>query len=179
MRLEQIINQPVIETERFTLRPLRKSDAGLLELYSSDERIARSTTSIPHPLPPGTTEAFIARVTADDRREDVWVLDGSAHGHAELLGVIGLTCIERGQAEIGYWIAPAFWNTGYASEAVNALIDANPKGCKTIFAEVFQDNPASARVLTNAGFEYIGDAESYSVARDATVATWTYLKKME
>ncbi|WP_457646453.1 GNAT family N-acetyltransferase, partial [Profundibacter sp.] len=167
MRLEQIINQPVIETERFTLRPLRKSDAGLLELYSSDERIARSTTSIPHPLPPGTTEAFIARVTADDRREDVWVLDGSAHGHAELLGVIGLTCIDRGQAEIGYWIAPAFWNTGYASEAVNALIDANPKGCKTIFAEVFQDNPASARVLTNAGFEYIGDAESYSVARDA------------
>ena len=179
MRLEQIINQPVIETERFTLRPLRKSDAGLLELYSSDERIARSTTSIPHPLPPGTTEAFIARVTADDRREDVWVLDGSAHGHAELLGVIGLTCIERGQAEIGYWIAPAFWNTGYASEAVNALIDANPKGCKTIFAEVFQDNPASARVLTNAGFEYIGDAESYSVARDATVATWTYIKKMD
>ncbi|HGG64392.1 MAG TPA: N-acetyltransferase [Rhodobacteraceae bacterium] len=179
MRLEQIINQPVIETERFTLRPLRKSDAGLLELYSSDERIARSTTSIPHPLPPGTTEAFIARVTADDRREDVWVLDGSAHGHAELLGVIGLTCIERGQAEIGYWIAPAFWNTGYASEAVNALIDANPKGCKTIFAEVFQDNPASARVLTNAGFEYIGDAESFSVARDATVATWTYIKKMD
>ena len=179
MRLEQIINQPVIEIERFTLRPLRKSDAGLLELYSSDERIARSTTSIPHPLPPGTTEAFIARVTADDRREDVWVLDGSAHGHAELLGVIGLTCIERGQAEIGYWIAPAFWNTGYASEAVNALIDANPKGCKTIFAEVFQDNPASARVLTNAGFEYIGDAESFSVARDATVATWTYIKKMD
>jgi len=179
MRLEQIINQPVIDTERFTLRPLRKSDAGLLELYSSDERIARSTTSIPHPLPPGTTEAFIARVTADDRREDVWVLDGSAHGHAELLGVIGLTCIERGQAEIGYWIAPAFWNTGYASQAVNALIAANPKGCKTIFAEVFQDNPASARVLTNAGFEYIGDAESFSVARDATVATWTYLKKME
>ncbi len=179
MRLEQIINQPVIETERFTLRPLRKSDAGLLELYSSDERIARSTSSIPHPLPPGTTEAFIARVMAEDRREDVWVLDGSAYGHAELLGVIGLTCIERGQAEIGYWIAPAFWNTGFASEAVNALLAANPKGCNSIFAEVFQDNPASARVLTNAGFEYIGDAESFSVARDANVATWTYIKKMD
>ena len=179
MRLEQIINQPVIETERFTLRPLRKSDAGLLELYSSDERIARSTSSIPHPLPPGTTEAFIARVMAEDRREDVWVLDGLAYGHAELLGVIGLTCIERGQAEIGYWIAPAFWNTGFASEAVNALLAANPKGCNSIFAEVFQDNPASARVLTNAGFEYIGDAESFSVARDANVETWTYIKKMD
>ncbi len=176
---EQIINQPVIETERFTLRPLRKSDAGLLALYAGDKRIARSTSSIPHPLPPGTAEAFIARATAEDRREDVWVLDGSSHGHAELLGVISLTCIERGQAEIGYWIAPAFWNTGYASEAVNAILAANPKNCKSIFAEVFQDNPASARVLTNAGFEYIGDAESYSVARGATVDTWTYIKKME
>ncbi|PHQ99961.1 MAG: GNAT family N-acetyltransferase [Marinosulfonomonas sp.] len=178
MRLETIINQPVIECERFTLRPLRKSDAGLLELYSSDERIARATSTIPHPLPPGTTEAFIARVMAEDRREEVWAMDGMAHGHAELLGVISLTCIERGQAEIGYWVAPAFWNTGYASEAVVALLAANPKSCNSIFAEVFQDNPASARVLTNAGFEYIGDAETHSVARGANVETWTYIKKM-
>lgn len=178
MKLETIISQQVIDSERFTLRPLRKSDAGLLERYSSDERIARSTSHIAHPLPPGATEAYIARVTSEDRSEEVWVLDGSAHGHAELLGVIGLTCIERGQAEIGYWVAPAFWNTGYASEAVTAMLDANPKGCSSIFAEVFQDNPASARVLTNAGFEYIGDAETHSVARGTNVETWTYIKKM-
>jgi len=178
MKLETILNQQVIDCGRFVLRPLRKSDAGLLNLYSRDERIARSTTSIPHPLPPGATEAYIARVTSDDRREEVWVLDGTAHDHSELLGVIGLTCIERDQAEIGYWIAPAFWNTGYASEAVTALLAANPKNCKSIFAEVFQDNPASARVLTNAGFEYIGDAETHSVARGANVETWTYIKKM-
>ena len=178
MKLETIKNQLVIETERFTLRPLRKSDVGLLELYSSDKRIARSTTSIPHPLPPGSTEAFISRVTSDAETEVVWALDGSANGHAELIGVIGLNCIERDQAEIGYWVAPAFWNTGFASEAVNALLAANPIGCKTIFAEVFQDNPASARVLTNAGFEYIGDAETHSVARGANVETWTYIKKM-
>jgi len=42
---------------------------------------------------------------------------------------------------------------------------------------VFQDNPASARVLTNCGFEYIGDAEAFSVARNAKVPTWTYLRK--
>ena len=178
MKLESIPNQQEIACARFTLRPLRKSDAGLLELYSSDKRIARSTTTIPHPLPPGTTEAFISRVTGETRREEVWVLDGSAHGHAELLGVISLTCIERDQAEIGYWVAPAFWNTGYASEAVTALLEANPKGCRSIFAEVFQDNPASARVLTNAGFEYIGDAETHSVARGANVETWTYIRNM-
>jgi RimJ/RimL family protein N-acetyltransferase len=47
-----------------------------------------------------------------------------------------------------------------------------------MFASVFQDNPASARVLTHCGFEYLGDAESYSVARESTVPTWTYLRKL-
>ena len=47
----------------------------------------------------------------------------------------------------------------------------------TIFAAEFQDNPASARVLTNCGFEYVGDAEAFSVARNAKVATWTYIRK--
>ena len=178
MRLASIVNQTIIETERFILRPLQKSDAGMLNMYASDKRIARATSSIPHPLPPGTTEAFIARATADERFEDVWALDGSAHGHAELLGVISLKDIENGQSEIGYWIAPAFWNTGFATDAIAAILAANPKENKSIFAQVFQDNPASARVLTNAGFEYIGDAEIHSVARGANVETWTYIKKL-
>ncbi|MDH5797587.1 MAG: GNAT family N-acetyltransferase, partial [Paracoccaceae bacterium] len=65
-----------------------------------------------------------------------------------------------------------------ASEALNALIAANPHDAKTMFAEVFQDNPASARVITNAGFDYLGDAEAFSVARNAKVPTWTYVKKL-
>ena len=59
-----------------------------------------------------------------------------------------------------------------------ALVVANPLKNATMFASVFQDNPASARVLTNAGFEYLGDAEAFSVARDAKVQTWTYLKRL-
>jgi RimJ/RimL family protein N-acetyltransferase len=178
MKIDQIVTQPVIETERFTLRPLRRSDLGLLELYAGDQRVARATRTIPHPLPPGAVEAFIGRVTQPDRDEDVWAMDGTKTGLGELLGTINLKRMDRGQSEVGYWVAPAFWNTGLASEAVRALIAANPRGDKTLFAEVLQDNPVSARVLTNAGFAYIGDAEAYSVARGATVPTWTYLKKL-
>jgi RimJ/RimL family protein N-acetyltransferase len=178
MKIDQIVTQPVIETERFTLRPLRRSDLGLLELYAGDQRVARATRTIPHPLPPGAVEAFIGRVTQPERDEDVWAMDGTKTGLGELLGTINLKRMDRGQSEIGYWVAPAFWNTGLASEAVRAMIAADPRGDKTLFAEVLQDNPVSARVLTNAGFAYIGDAEAYSVARGATVPTWTYLKKL-
>lgn len=177
MMHDTITTQLTLDADRFTLRPLRKSDAGLIAMYAADERVARGTQSIPHPLPPGTIEAMIDRASKVDRKEDVWVLDGSAHGHAEALGVISLERLDRKQSEIFYWIAPAFWNTGFASEAVRTLIDANPHQAAQIFAAVFQDNPGSARVLTNCGFDYLGDAEAFSVARNATVPTWTYTLK--
>lgn len=178
MKLDQIPTQPLIETERFDLRPLRRSDMGLIEMYGGDERVARMTTSIPHPLPPGVAEAFVARAMSDDREEDVWAMDGTKSDGAELMGLISLKKMDRNQSEVGYWVAPPFWNTGLASDAVKALVDANPMGNATMFASVFQDNPASARVLTHCGFQYLGDAESFSVARDTTVATWTYSKKL-
>lgn len=168
-----------IPAGRLTLRPMRKSDAGLFALYAGDRRVAEGTQAIPHPLPPGAAEAYVARMMLDAGPEHAWVLDGSATGLAEVLGVISLKAMDRGQSEIGYWVAPAFWNAGYASEAVRALVQANPLSSRTIFAEVFQDNPGSARVLTNCGFSYIGDAESFSVARNARVPTWTYLKKLD
>lgn len=177
MKLEAITTQPVITTERFILRPVRKSDSGLLEMYTSDERIARGTRSIPHPLPPGATDAFVARAMARND-EDIWVLDGSASGLDEVLGIVMLAKMDRNQSEISFWIAPACWNTGLASEAVRAMVGANPQDSETLFAAVFQDNPVSARVLTNAGFTYLGDAEAFAVARDATVPTWTYLRNM-
>ncbi|MBM7067611.1 GNAT family N-acetyltransferase [Actibacterium sp. 188UL27-1] len=181
MELDTLTKQPVIVAARVTLRPLRASDKGLLEMYAGDKRVASFTRSIPHPLPPGAAEALIRKATADDRVEDIWAMDGSDAGLGELVGLIALERMEAGkrrQSEIAYWVAPAMWNSGLASEALGALVQANPQECDTIFGEVFQDNPGSARVLTNAGFEYLGDAEAYCVARGGKVQTWTYLKKL-
>ena len=178
MKHEDITIQETITSDRFILRPCRKSDAGLIAMYASDDRVARGTRAMPHPLPPGTVEAMIERAGNPERTEDVWVIDGSGLGHAEALGLISLERMDRGQSEIFYWIAPAFWNTGLASEAVRVLIKANPHNAQRIFAEVFQDNPGSARVLTNCGFDYLGDAEAFSVARGATIPTWTYTLKI-
>lgn len=178
MRMDVIEAVPQISAGRFVLRGLRRSDAGPLAMYAGDKRVATMTSSIPHPYPPGAIEGFIARATSGDRNEDIWVMDGSESGMPEVLGVISLKRMDRQQSEVGYWVAPAFWNTGIASEAVQALIAANPHQDRTLFASVFQDNAGSARVLSNAGFEYLGDAEVFSVARNARVPTWTYLKKL-
>lgn len=178
MRLEYIDRQSFIDAERFLLRPVRASDAGLIGLYTSDRKLAEGTRSIPHPLPPGAAERYVEHALEPSQGKDVWVMDGSAHGQAEVLGLIGLTRMDRDQSEVCFWVAPGLWNTGLASAAMAALIGANPHASRTLFAEVFQDNPGSARVLVNAGFDYLGDAEAWSVARAARVPTWTYVRRM-
>ncbi|UWQ20475.1 GNAT family N-acetyltransferase [Jannaschia sp. W003] len=170
--------QAVIETDRLTLRPLRRSDMGPIELYAGDIRVAGSTSSIPHPLPPGMTDNFVTRTLAGERDEVVWAMDATRAGLGDLIGLVTLDPMDRAQLEIGYWVAPVVWNTGLATEAVRALMEANPLGASQIFGKVFQDNPASARVLTNAGFDYIGDAEAFCVARGAVLPMWTYIRQM-
>lgn len=178
MKYEHITNQPSLSAEWFDMRPIRRSDQGMIEFYGGDQRVARMTATIPHPLPPGAAADFISRSMSPDRTEHVWVMDATRTGGSELMGIVSLTVLERSQSEISYWVAPPYWNEGVAQAAVQTLVAANPLENSTIFGAVFQDNPISAKVLTNSGFEYIGDAEVFSVARDTTVPTWTYIKKI-
>lgn len=174
---DAISDQMIIETATLTLRPLRAADEGPITLNASAEDLARRTSSIPHPYPPGAARGLIERAQATDRTEDIWAIDGTRTGADAFMGLISLRHLGDAQSDVSYWVSRAFQGSGIATQALQALIAANPQACRTLFASVFQDNPASARVLTNCGFVYIGDAESYSVARRATVPTWTYTLK--
>ncbi len=166
---------PPLSTERLDLRPLRRSDASLLALHAGEARVARMTTTIPHPYPPGAAEAFVERA-ATMRTGAVWAIDGTRAGLPEMVGTVEVRRPDARGCEIGYWIAPPFWNDGLATEAVRAVIAADPFGCEAVRAVVFQDNPASARVLEAAGFERGGEGEVHSVARGEAVATWLYTR---
>jgi len=174
------IDQPELVTLRLRLRRLAPSDAGLIQLYASDARVARMTTSIPHPYPPGGTEAFIARATSPSSRETVWALDtGTEAERNGLIGLISANATSDDAAEIGYWVAPAFWNAGYAGEAVDAVVrEMTRRGFAAVTAQAFQDNVASVRVLSRAGFAYEGEGELYSVARGGMVPTFRYRRDL-
>jgi RimJ/RimL family protein N-acetyltransferase len=105
-------------------------------------------------------------------------MDGGDKDGGEVMGAISLMRLDRNQSEVAYWVAPPFWNTHVASDAVQALVAGNPLENDAMFASVFHDNPASAKVLINAGFAYLGDAETFCLARGATVPTWTYSLKL-
>ncbi|MEO0999079.1 MAG: GNAT family N-acetyltransferase, partial [Pseudomonadota bacterium] len=115
--------QATLHGERLFLRPLRASDAGLVTLYAGDRRVAEMTTSIPHPLPPGAAEAFVERSLLPGARERVWVMDAAPIEGPELVGLISAEDEGAGVYEMGYWVGPPFWNTGYATEALALLAD--------------------------------------------------------
>jgi len=158
-----------IETKRLVLRPLRPSDAGPITLHASDARVARMTVSIPHPFPPGTAEAFIEGSVNGRRGEDVWAIDATPADGEELIGVVGY---QPGPSGLGYWVGAPYWNVGYATEAVLALVAHlfAARAPEQINADVFADNAASAAVLMKIGFREIGQSNGYSPARGESVA---------
>ena len=166
-------------TERLYIRPVCIDDKINIEKNIKDLRVARSTGTIPYPLPEGYTEQFIKSSLAKNQSEDAWGIELKIADRINFVGVVSLNRLDRLQSEIAYWVVPSIWNTGIATEAVKAFIKLNPQGCRTIFGSVFQDNPASSRVLENSGFEYIGAAENFSVSRKQMVPTWTYIRKLD
>jgi ribosomal-protein-alanine N-acetyltransferase len=67
------------------------------------------------------------------------------------------------RAEVSYWIDMQYRNTGYATEAVGAIIDYGFTHLKLnrIQAMHFRGNDASGRVLIKAGMTYEGTLRQY------------------
>jgi RimJ/RimL family protein N-acetyltransferase len=126
------------------------------------------TTSIPHPYPPGAAEAYIEGAFNGRRTEEAWAIDATPSEGEELIGVISY---KPEPMELGYWVGPPYWNAGYATEAVRAVIENLfiTRGLERINATVFTHNAASAVVLTRVGFREIGQSSNFSVARDEIV----------
>jgi RimJ/RimL family protein N-acetyltransferase len=75
---------------------------------------------------------------------------------------------EEGRREITYWIAPARWGRGYASEALRQFLTLETT--RPLYARVASDNLASLRVLEKHGFAPILETTSFANARNAAIA---------
>ena len=88
-------------------------------------------------------------------------IDGVAVGG---IGVHPGEDVHRHTATMGYWLGEEFWGRGVMTEAVTAVTDFCFENfpLRRISAEVFANNPASARVLEKAGFTFEGRLKNTS-----------------
>jgi RimJ/RimL family protein N-acetyltransferase len=144
---------PVLETERLVLRAPRHEDASAIALIANDRRIAENTARVPHPYGPADAERFISAANTDGTTSFLMTLADET-----VLGVCGITHGDRPGPELGYWLGSRFWNRGYATEAVRALIDFafTDLEHESLQAGARVTNPASRRVLEKCGFQWTG-----------------------
>jgi RimJ/RimL family protein N-acetyltransferase len=147
--------RPTLRTERLVLRPFTLGDAPETQRLAGAYEVALNTAMIPHPYPEGAAAGWIATHQGDFEagRGVTFAIDDG-----QLVGAVGL--VDKGDAiaEIGYWIGVPYWGRGYASEAARAVVryGLEELGLERIFAMHFTRNPASGKVLVNAGMTYEG-----------------------
>lgn len=141
-------------TQRLMVRDWAPDLTGPGRAALEDGMAALLTPAVLAPLPPG--------VQSLDAGVSGWI-DRQA-GLAQVLTIrlrasdalVGLAMLMRGDAgavHLGYLLAEAHWRQGYASEVVTALVaQFSAQAPVTLRAGVARDNPASARVLSKAGF---------------------------
>lgn len=80
--------------------------------------------------------------------------------NGELIGFINDCGYDDEGIELGYALDPAYWNKGYMSEALNAMIiELFAAGFKKIAAGYFTENQASKRVMEHCGMVEIAGTE--------------------
>lgn len=146
-------NGKPIETARLRLRPLAETDAPAVAMLLDDWEVARNTSNIPFPYSLETAIEFVSKVAEETANGRAIVFAVEERLSRQLIGCVGSSICD-GRAEIGYWFGRAFWNKGYASEALARCLRLlfDDFAVEEAWASVLPGNPASRRVLDKAGF---------------------------
>ncbi|MBR3692211.1 MAG: GNAT family N-acetyltransferase [Clostridia bacterium] len=147
-----------IDTERLILRRFRMSDAqDMFETWTSDAECARFMRWQQHKSPAETRETIAWWVHSYREGGYEWAItlrDGT------LIGSIGIMDISRGErsGELGYCIARPYWNRGYGTEALRAVIAYmfDRVGLNRLEAYHAVGNPASGRIMEKCGMQKEG-----------------------
>ena len=148
-----------LETRRLWLRWPRMADASAILRQAGEKAVAEMTASIPHPYPVDAVEPFIFAMRKGNALGEHLVLAITPRSKPnELIGMIGAHKQATGIPFIGYWLGTPPWGKGYATEAVQALIDTlvSLVEMPAIEADTRVINPASRRVLEKSGFRAEG-----------------------
>jgi ribosomal-protein-alanine N-acetyltransferase len=153
-------SQPSIETERLHLRPFRLSDAKDVQKIAGDIRISKTTLSVPHPYPDGVAEKWISSQPQHYQKGLGVVFAITLKSSNALIGCMSIEGIskEHSRGEAGYWIGCDYWNQGFATEALKAVVDFVFKTLQLnkVTSRHMSKNPQSGRVMIKAGMTQEG-----------------------
>ncbi|MEC4890793.1 MAG: GNAT family N-acetyltransferase [Nitrospira sp.] len=156
----------MVRTDRLLLRPFGMGDAPDVQRLAGSYDVAKGTLVIPHPYPEGEAERWIASLRRDEEAGTLVNFAIVLQAEDRVIGSIGLDiAAAHRHARMSYWLGQPYWNRGYGTEAVQALLayGFQQLHLHRIYAPHFLNNPASGRVLQKAGMRYEGRLREHYV----------------
>lgn len=141
-------------TPRLALRPGWPEDAPALARAIAHEEVVTKLSRVPWPYREEDAAAFLASAWQDSVPRFV-ITERATRDRP--IGVIGIH-FDGDTPELGYWLTPAAWGRGYATEAGRAVVALARDGLRLprLKSGWLVGNPASGRVLSKLGFMATG-----------------------
>jgi len=164
------------------IRKWELSDARDLAVALSNKKVQDNLRDgLPYPYTEQDGRDFISAMLSADENETFAfgiTVDNIAIGS---IGIFRQGNIHRRTAELGYYIAEAYWGKGIMTEAVRQICKYvfSKSDIIRIFAEPFAYNIASCRVLEKAGFQYEGTLRSNAIKNGKVIDMKMYSKIKE
>ena len=166
-----------LRTQRCLLRPWMQEDIPLIPPVADTRDISWNTSfRFPHPFDEAAAKHMVAW-SREDAGLAKWQFavfcDGILAGSC---GTIRNEDVEAHTAVVGYWLGPAFWGRGLATEMVTALVGymREETDIEQLTATCFGWNPASRRVLEKTGFALEGVRKGVVRKWSRTTDLWIY-----
>jgi [ribosomal protein S5]-alanine N-acetyltransferase len=146
-----------LKLQSCVIRSWSLSDAVAVQRYANNRKIWLNLRDMfPHPYTLDDAHTFLGYVTNEQPATTFAIAMPS-----EAIGCIGLQLgrdVHCKTAELGYWLGEPFWGRGIMSEVVKEFTRCafGMFDLERIYAQPFSNNPASARVLEKAGFDFEG-----------------------
>lgn len=144
-----------IPTDRLVLKPYAQADKERLIGLLWNSEITK-TFMVPDFESESQAAALVDKLIGFSQIEDTSHLEYGIYLDDLIIGFINDCSIEEAEIEIGYVIHPDYQGCGYATEAVNAVIDELCEmGFRKIRAGYFEENVASRSVMEKCGMHRI------------------------
>lgn len=166
MKVIELPSQEIVKTKNLILRKFNLDDTERIFILSQEDDIRQW---LPDQVYKNLQEAkevlnfLISQYNGTpDPYHNPYVLAIEAKSTGELIGHIGLSPIKNDEVEIGYGIAEAFQNKGFATEAVQNFSEwsiSNIEELDVIWGIVKKGNEASVKVLEKSHYKYFNQEE--------------------
>lgn len=161
---------PPLLTERLILRSLIVKDAIDVQRLAGEYDVASTLPNMPHPYEDGMAEEWMHACSEKFEKDESLNFAITRSTDKNFIGGIELRLDQANKSgELGYWIGKPYWNCGYCTEAVRAVVAYSFKVLKLnrIHAKHFKRNLASGRVMEKIGMRYEESRREYVKKSDS------------